>query len=153
MKILNCANCDKPTNEYSNYCDFDCHIESAKKLGGKIFTPNGLPVKCIKANSDMFEHEHGDHEDYMFPIDVVYTGAKEDVTDRYDGIVYVYDREVHAVLYCNSSVILTIYECNYYMWSLSTGRRSSMIDEPWVVSEESREKVFASLHHRKCKHV
>lgn len=103
-----CTNCGKPTEDYVNYCDWDCHVEHAKKEGGRVHCPNGLPVRCIRHDGLMLECEHGDHPDYKFPV----------VAQRDDGS----EQDVHALIYTDGTVALTLYECCYVLWSLRDGR-------------------------------
>ena len=56
-----CCGCGKPTEDYLNYCNWDCHVQAVIREGGRVHTPNGLPVRCIKADGTLLEHEHGDH--------------------------------------------------------------------------------------------
>lgn len=77
--MRNCQNCNNQCEH--NYCDWTCHVEYAKKLGGEIHTPNGLPISCVKADGTMLEHEHGDHKDYKFPVVVTYVGERVELPD------------------------------------------------------------------------
>jgi len=132
VTTINCLDCGKP-NESVYFCDWDCHVAYAKKQGGIEHAPNGLPIKCIAADWSMWEHEHGDHPDYKFPVDIDYVGP---VTDghREDAVhVYAMDPtssddavreafgETHALIYTDGSIAITIHECTYAMWYLRDG--------------------------------
>ncbi len=126
-----CQNCGK-MNICRNYCDWDCHVTATKNDGGVVITPNGLPIKCIKADGTMLEHEHGDHPDYKFPVDVDFVGEVLDghVSD-YEAItgklpdsaddVRKSMGETHALIYSDGYIAVTIYECCYAMWNLNNG--------------------------------
>jgi len=109
-----CLHCGKETPEYLNYCDWDCLVAAAKAAGGRVHTPNGLPIMCVKYDNLMLECEHGDHEDYKFPVTVEYIGPPTEDEQEHD--------EWHAVVYVNESIVVTIYECCYAMWSLRDGQ-------------------------------
>jgi hypothetical protein len=121
----NCIHCNLPTPEpYVNYCSWECQIDEAKELGGKLITPNNLPVVCIKANGDMLENEHADHPDYKFPIKIEWTNLSEDILND-PSEINEWHPEHHAVIYCDGYVALTLYECCYSMWYLSSGTDKS----------------------------
>lgn len=107
-----CLNCKKECD--FNYCDWNCHVESAEKAGGQVYTPNKLPIRCIKADGTMLEHEHGDHPDYKFPVVVKFIGKRE-------GDDYADDFEEHALIYTDGCVAITLYEYCYAMWYLGNG--------------------------------
>jgi len=127
----NCVNCNKEIELY-NYCDWNCQIEDALKNGGTFNQPNGLPIACIKHDNSMWEHEHGDHPDYKFPITVEFIGniTEEDIqdyqlfggTDPDESKVRLSKKENHALIYTDGmSIALSIYECCFAMWSLKDG--------------------------------
>lgn len=135
-----CINCGK-INQYTNYCNFNCMIESAKKNGGKEILPNGLPIGCINADGTMLECEHGDHPTYKFPVTIEYRGILPDNLEPEDSS---YSTETHALIYEDGSIALTLSECTYYMWHLSDGHcmhGSSWINKDWYLSKESLIKI------------
>jgi len=127
-----CEHCGKECPKYQNYCDWDCIVESAKAAGGKIHCPNGLPVKSVDRDNNMYECEHGDHPDYKFPVEILYAGQIDD-SDREefktrcgesidDDKIRTFKGETHALIYNDSSIAITMYECCYSMWHLSDGK-------------------------------
>lgn len=125
-----CVGCDKPVKPYHNHCSWDCMVEQAKKAGGKVHCPNGLPICSVDCNGDMWEHPHADHPDYMFPVEVTYVGSKPDeefgftdaegnAVDPGEGIVESMKTQTHALVYCDGNVALTLYECCYALWHVS----------------------------------
>lgn len=144
-KMKSCSNCEKEIPAYVNYCSWECNIELAKNNGGVAFTLNNLPIKCIKADGTMLEHEHGDHPDYKFPVEAEYIGTANEGNVRDIVEDYIYN-EMHALIYSDSSMALTIYECNYAIWSLRTGKvigsKYNKIGE-WKLSDESLVKIKA----------
>ena len=61
-------------------CDNEwaCRIEMNRRDGYPELTPNNLPIRCIRADGTMLEHEHGDRPDYLFPVEVEYIGPLEE---------------------------------------------------------------------------
>lgn len=85
-------------------------IADAKAAGGREVLPNGLPVKCIMSDFTMLECEDGDHPTYICPVEVV-----DPTSDREGGL------DVHAAIYCDGNIVLTLYECCYGAYRLKTG--------------------------------
>jgi len=128
-----CAFCGKSVEPHLNYCDWDCHIGHAKKLGGRVHTPNGLPINCIMHDSTMLEIADGDHPDYKWPVKAQYIGPVT-ADDREfaehacglsasatDDEVRESMGETHALLYSDEIKSVTIYECCYATWDTKTG--------------------------------
>jgi len=154
--VKTCPACGKEPPQYHNYCNWECHVDHAKKLGGVVHCPNGLPIRCITRDNLMIECEHGDHPDYKFPVTVVYVGndPKADFQVMHgDGAVepmsdeMARDRmqETHALIYTDGTIALTMYECGYGLWSLRDGRFISgpswMRGDIFRLSDESMAKV------------
>jgi hypothetical protein len=139
MGSHHCLHCGNPT-EVANYCDWNCNVAHAKAAGGKVVCPNGLPIMSINAiDGSMYEHEHGDHPDYKFPITVEYTGEIPDDLPDWDPSFEVKD---HALIYCDGYIAITIYECSHYMWKVSDGTGSSTWrHEEWKISDTSLERI------------
>jgi uncharacterized DUF497 family protein len=53
-------------------------VEQAKAAGAEVFQKNGLPIACIRHDGALLEHEHADHPDYKFPVEVEYHADKPD---------------------------------------------------------------------------
>jgi hypothetical protein len=128
-----CAGCGKEVESHFNFCNWECNVDLAKREGGRVHCPNGLPIRCIRHDGLMLECEHGDHPDYKFPVVVEYVGddAEEHfaVTDAGDSRVDMgpdwvesQKTDVHALIYTDGNVALTMYECCYVLWSLRDGR-------------------------------
>lgn len=154
-----CCFCGKPTEKYHNYCtpppgEEDCMIKSAKAEGGIVHTPNDLPIRCVRADGMMLECAHGDHPDYIMPLDVEWVGDHEESANRTeDGTLIFYDdlREV-ALLYANTAVAVTIYEYCYQFWYLASGRYigGSLFEDGkdgrWKLAEKSIEQIIGYLN-------
>lgn len=136
-------NCGKE-EIHSNYCSWECNIELAKKNGGKVYQPNGLPINCIMANGDMYEIGHGDHPDYKFPVKVIFCGQREELLELPDWDD-TYCDQFHALIYFDDSIAMTLYECNYTIWSLwDNGRLVNgprWVDKTWILDQESIDKI------------
>jgi hypothetical protein len=122
-------------------------VNLAKAEGGKLITPNNLPVRCIMADGSMLEVAHGDHPDYKFPVEIEYIGPvtdalREDLLGgeepESDDKVRDMFSEVHALIYTDGTVALTMYECNYAIWSIRTGE---CLGGHYVSKQNNRLKV------------
>lgn len=151
---MKCGFCGKD-NELYQYCDWDCRMRAAITDGGQKHLPNGLPVKAIKADGSMYEHEHGDHPDYKFPVDIEYVGPilpvdEEDYktccnSEGTEKQIREFRSETHALIYSDYSVALTMYEYCYAMWSLHDGALigGSLWERGlWKLSQASIEKII-----------
>lgn len=149
-----CQHCKKPCEKHHNYCSWACHIESAKAVGGVAHTPNGLPITTVRRDGNMYEHEHGDHPDYKFPVRVNYVGKLD--TDEVEEIESTFGRpvteeearkfrgEVHALIYTDGSIALTMYECCYALWYLrkgTIGGGSMWKTGEWVLNPEDQKAI------------
>lgn len=123
---------------YHRSCTWEERVETAIAAGGRCYTPNGLPIKCLPAHGLLHEGEHGDHMDYKFPIKVEYVGPAQ--PDPYH-IEFV--DNTHAVIYSDGCIILTMYECCYCLWALRDGHFVGGFgyNRHWRVKEESLVKV------------
>jgi len=150
-----CHFCAKPTKPGHNYCDWDCHVADAKRIGGKVKCPNGLRIACIKHNGDMLEHEHGDHPDYKFPVTVEYHGTD---FERAEVQLAIYGKlltpaellrsrdQVHALIYTDGTIAVTMYECCYATWFINQSSVSRVVGNlwergEWALSAASRTKI------------
>ena len=91
------------------------------------------------ANGDMLEHCDADHPDYKFPVEIEFIGTRPA-----DALDFEYRSESHALIYCNSSVALTIYECCFELWRLRDGMptgRDVPRNKEWRMTEASRNKI------------
>src|SRR5690349_7898019 len=121
-----CTFCQKLIEDYVNYCGWDCMVNEAKAKGGKVIAPNDLPIKCIKFDSTMLEHEHAAHPDYKFPVTVEYRGVLPKGLEEWD---HSYSPETHALIYADNNVAITLYEYTYAAFFLSDG--SSWSNKNW----------------------
>ncbi len=101
-----------------NFCCWECHIADAIASGGTIHQPNGLPLRCIDRNGDIWEHEHANHPDYKFLVEVEYVGPPHDLPEWDDS----YGNQDHALIYTDECIAVTMYECTYGLWSLRDGQ-------------------------------
>jgi len=53
-------------------------VAEARAEGGIVFQKNDLPIVCIRHDGAVLEHEHADHPDYKFPVEVEFVGEKPD---------------------------------------------------------------------------
>lgn len=163
-----CEICGAEIHKFHNYCPkTECMIELTKRAGGVAYTPNNLPIRCFRHDGLMLECEHGDHPDYLFPVDIEFVGAIED-SDREDfrqvsgkeeftdDDVRHYMGESHALLYANSSVAVTIYETSSYAWRLleeTAGFPLSLsVTNRWRLSDASLAKIIEHVVKKQAKH-
>jgi len=142
MKKSVCVQCGKPTEFAHNYCGRDCMTAAWVSAGAIDYRPNGLPIRCWKANPPlMLEHEHGDHPTYKWPV--VVEPIDGSIADRY--------AEDHALIYTDGVIALTLYECCYMMWHLGTGKLMHgprwFEREEYRLAEDSRKKIVAFAVH------
>lgn len=135
----NCEFCGKllPENYYTT-CDWNCYVELAKREGGTIHQPNGLPIKCVKHDGSMWENPHGDHPNYIFPVEIEYIGDRAELSE-WDA-----DSQEHALIYTDGFVALTLYECCYALWAVLNGRLIGgklWSPKEWRLTEASRKKI------------
>jgi len=100
-KTYTCLRCGKDTGGPTNYCNWGCLEAYNRAHGGKEHLPNGLPVRSIRHDGLMLECEHGDHPDYIGP-----TPENE----------YEYRDELHALIYTDGHIALTLYETEPHLW-------------------------------------
>ena len=137
--MIVCEVCEKEV------CDDEwaCRVEMNRREGCPELTPNNLPIHCIRADGTMLEHEHGDREDYLFPVEVEYIGPPDET--RYhlingegnievidEGWKYSIDHEMHALLYANGSIAVTMYETCSAAWLLQEDKQRK--NGEWVVT-------------------
>lgn len=146
MSEHQCAGCGKSIPAEVNYCNFGCVIESAKRDGGEVIAPNGLPIACVRADGTMLEHEHADHVDYKFPVTAQYIGERVPLPEWDTS----YENEVHALIYASTYIALTIYECCYSIWGLPNGVCLGGFTErkKWRLTAESIAKIADFAAHR-----
>jgi hypothetical protein len=97
-----------------NYCSWDCHVHEF--LSGddvQIICPNALPIRCLTVTGKAMEHEHADHKDYKFPVDIENTLRPLEP--------YESGHECHAVIDVTNDLITTIYETRKHVWDRLTG--------------------------------
>lgn len=127
-----CVGCDKMISLYFNFCTWECQIEHAKRNGGVVHTPNGLPIQCIKADYSMLEHSHGDHFDYKFPVTADYVGGNpkdkfyyvssdSDRIEMDEDELEAAQHQEHALIWTDGCFAVTLYECTYALWDLRDG--------------------------------
>ena len=98
--------------------------------GGTVVAPNGLPVRCIRADGTMLEDEHGDHIDYQFPVTATHPLAEYP--------------ETHALIYTDGVVALTLYECCHSLFLIPSGKCSlSDLSDGFTLTPESVAKIEA----------
>ncbi len=156
IKHKQCAFCKKEIDRYVNYCSWDCIVAEAKANGGTVNCPNGLPIRSVKADGSMWEHEHGDHPDYKFPVDVHYVGPidEDDYKDaemmmgrpaaNVEEVLKMKD-ETHALIYTDGNIAVTMYECCYAIFNLGTGMISCgpmwLRKKEWTLSAQSLTQI------------
>lgn len=129
--------------------DWEERVAAARARGGRVIAPNNLPITCIRADGTLLEHEHADHPDYKWPVEVEFVGEippiPEDWCDMHDEWRAGFDPESQALIYSDGYIAVTLYESCYIMWVLASGKGCGMLARPnWKLSKESRDKI-ASL--------
>jgi hypothetical protein len=118
----------------------------------QIYNPNGLPLICVRYDGAQLEHAHADHPSYRYPVLVRYIGtitphhyddfkllAHRDATSPQEVIDFF--NEVHALIFEDGYVAVTLFECRYHMWSLKDGRSLRgdclQLDVPLKITQSS----------------
>lgn len=100
----------------NNSCSWECRVAQARTDGCPEHTPNGLPVRCIRADGLLLEIENGDHPTYVFPVEVEGTNDPGDVA-----LGHREYPQSHALIYTDGRIAVTLYEANYAMWAVRGG--------------------------------
>lgn len=112
-------------------------------MTGRVHTPNGLPVTCVRFDGTELECEHGDHPDYLFPVTVEFTGSREGLHD------FEWQPETHALIYTDGRIAVTMHECCYATWLLPEGEmRDADIRGEWRLSLASVAAIAAHVARR-----
>jgi hypothetical protein len=157
-----CKHCGERAPWGHNYCSSKCHFDAARADGYIEHLPNGLPPRCITARGFILEHEHGDHIDYKFPVDVEFIGEideedKKEYKMLFDKepteeAVREYKGETHALIYTDGSIAVTMYERCYAMWYVRKGEfagGSLWRQKEWKLDEQSLQKIIEYANGRK----
>lgn len=126
-----CLFCGKESPKYHNYCSWECQIAEAKEAGGEEILPNGLPVGCIRWDGAMLECEHGDHSQYKYPVPVDH--------DYGDPIGVM--TGLHALLFEDGNVALTLYEARYWLFDLRNGKCLNANASDIVITEAGMKEI------------
>jgi len=138
-----CEFCNKEIEKYLNYCSWNCHVFYAQSRGGNIHCPNNLPITCIMWDNRMLECEHGDHNDYKFPIEVEYKGEIPEDLPEWD---CSYENQIHALIYTDGSIALTLGEATYNLWFVNDGW--GKIEKDWKLTDESIKRIKEYLSNK-----
>lgn len=122
---------------YQGECTWEERVRTGLLSGGISYTPNGLPIQCIRYDDFMTEGEHGWHDDYKLHIRAKYEGpAREDPYHEY-GV------EGMDVIYSDGTVVLAMYEYCYTIWRLRDGEflGGFGFNKYWKLQEEDLVKI------------
>ena len=113
-KMIPCAQCEKPTPNGPHLnppvlCSWECRVAMCEANGGERRTPNGLPVRYMRFDGLMLECADADHDDYLFPVEVVNTEKGGEYP------------QLHALIYTDGCVALTLWEHCYTIWGATEG--------------------------------
>lgn len=135
---------------------WDDQVRELRESGAKVIAPNNLPIKVIRHDGTLLEHEAAEHPDYKFPVTAEYigTGPVDCLIDEHGNEIPLpadieesLRYETHALIYADECVAVTIYECCYHMWSLSKGKELrnpfSISRTDWRLDSESLNKIKA----------
>lgn len=119
-----------------------------RQVGTRVHAPNGLPIRSIRWDGLMTECEHGDHRDYLFPVDVVCSDPPEEIP----GVgPFSHDEPDHALIYTDGNVALTMYEACYHLWHVSRDGAwlsGGHLSDSYRLSVESVDKILAHCKER-----
>ena len=100
----------------NNSCSWDYYVAQARADGCPEYAPNGLPIRSVRADGLLLEHPDADHPTYIFPVDV--DGEDHPETIELGWREYP---QSHALIYTDGRIAITLYECDYAIWSLCSG--------------------------------
>jgi hypothetical protein len=128
-------------HEGAVFCGWDCHVDQKRKEGAKVFAPNNLYITCIRGDGALMEHEHADHKDYKFPVQMEYEGQSicTDKCTLVGGECLDHYPEAHALLYSDGYVAITLHEHLYYMWEVETREQL-----PYGVAKDDKHPIKIS---------
>lgn len=95
--------------------------------------PNDLPIMAIRHDGLMLEHEHGDHPEYKFQVEVELMCAVDDdmrydakllsgMDDLTDEQVARVHNETHAFIRIENNNAVTLFESNVYTFNVEDGQ-------------------------------
>jgi hypothetical protein len=113
-------------------------------------------MTCYKADGRVLEHEHADHPNYLGTVEAKYVGPilgnMREIYEAHVGKPAASDddvrriqNELHALIFCDRSLALTLFECTYTLWSLKTRRpvyRNLPLGEHLVLQSFAQEKAM-----------
>lgn len=128
MSDAPCEFCGKPLP-----CEgWECQVAAAKQRGCTEIRPTGGPVRVIRHDGVMLEHEHADHPGYLGVVTVRYCGPKALDEHWVDGDgnkipmtpeeAESFRVEEHALVFTDGHAAVTLYECCYAFWYLGSGK-------------------------------
>ncbi len=130
--------------------DWEKKVEGLlRQTGTRVHAPNGLPIRCVRWDGLMLEHEGAEHRDYLFPVDAESSDPPE--IDAATGNVLWWNKASHALIYTDSNVALTLCECCYHLWHLSRDGEhlsGTLHDKSWRLTAESVDKIVAYCKER-----
>jgi hypothetical protein len=143
--------------------DWDEQVAGLRADGAKEFSPNGLRITCIRADGTLLEHEHADHPTYMFPVTVDYVGTDPKFRAFRDGLgnegffegaeLEGMKHEIHAVIYIDGDIAVTLYECCFYLWKLNTGKCAAgpswYPQKEWLMNQEGIDRCLKAFGEKK----
>jgi hypothetical protein len=115
--------------------------EDIKNGDAIVIAPNNLPITVRTWDCKYMEHEHAEHPNYKFPISIHYIGNDpEMLSDIEKGLCEA--PELHAVLYVDCAIVLTLYEFQYFIFYLKNGkgRKQDRYDN-WKICDEDLAKL------------
>jgi hypothetical protein len=132
--------------------EWEERVAEARAEGGVVFQKNGLPIVCIRHDGALLEHEHADHPDYKYPVEVEFVGEIPEFADLAED-VRAFERSLYAphkeaLIYSDESIAVTLYECCYTMWIrrevLGYGDFLQGLEwaKKWRLSSEAAEKIW-----------
>lgn len=128
-------------------------VAEAQATGAAVIAPSGLPIASIRHDDVTMEHEHADHPTYLFPVVAEYCGSDplyfmwytsgDTLVPMTSAEIEANRTEVHALIYTDGNVAVTLYECQFAMWYVASGKLAGGHAAPgtWKLTAESIEKV------------
>lgn len=132
--------------------EWEERVAEARAAGGIVFQKNGLPIVCIRHDGALLEHEHADHPDYKYPVEVEFADEIPEFADLAEDVrafeQSLYASHHEALIYSDDSIAVTLHECCYTMWIQRQGYADGVYlhgpewSKKWKLSAEAVEKIW-----------
>jgi hypothetical protein len=116
-------------------------VAEAMANGAIVFQKNNLPIVCMRSDGALLEHEHADHPDYKFPVEVEFVGERPDTFHdqcarkdkrpvHYGGRCKVTWDHVKSIAFCEACRVVLTQAEQVHILSFSVAEVEASMYEP-----------------------